>query len=452
MRIVRLLPLLTLVTLPVAADYNGGALAYSRKDFPAARGLFLDVAKLADSQAQRALASMHARGEGGTVDLVEAYAWSSLASDQGDATASKIRDAVLANLPASLKTQAEARLAEYRSKYSADAIKRSLHPIVNAAEADVFDLQVPAARLRKQGEMEYPERAKEKNEQGYVCVSFYVNVDGQPLDIRRYNTRGSSMLAGAAERSLASWQFEPESAERRVGRCVEFLIEDDRTWLSNAQVQTLQSRGRKGDARSLTEVARELAAAQHNERNRVSVQIVTEAWLNAALAGSAEAQFETASRLLRGDGCVMDKEKALRWLQLALAHGDAQAQHYVALALDNEKALNISGAQRDEWLRAAAAAGSFDAQLRLAKQQVRSGGDANLAAALVTLNQLDPEQHIHVYDWRAYALALQGNFDDAVDEAENALEVATDIGLETARRQAALEALNNEQLPLAPAH
>ena len=443
---------LLFAALPVAADYNAGVSAYARKDFPAARAAFLQVAQLADAQAQRSLSSMFARGEGGDVDLLEAYAWASLAAEQGDQTAIKIREAIVASLPASAKPQAEAKLKDYRSKYGVEAIKRELHPIVNAADASVYGLQFPAARLRRQQMLEYPERAKEKGDQGYACIGFYVGANGTPIDLRRYDTRGSSALAAAAEKSLASWQFEPEPAEHRVGYCVDFLIEDDKTWRSNEQVQQALAKTRKGDARSLADVARELGAAQRAVSGRVEPNVITEAWLQAALAGSAEAQFELASRLLRGDGCVTDRNKALRWLQLSVSQDYAPAKHYVAQHLATEKSLPYSSTQLAQWLQAAADAGEPAAVLERAKQLLRPGASQNASAALALLNKLDPEQDVHVHDWRAYGLALQGELGSALDEAEEALEFATERGLATERRQQAVNALTAEQLPPLPAH
>lgn len=445
-----LLTVLTLAALPAMADYNAGASAYSRKEFDTARSAFLEVAQLADASAQRALASMYARGEGGAVDLIEAYAWASLASEQGDATAGKIREAVVAGLPPALKTQADGKLNDYRNKYGADAVKRSLHPIVNAAEPAVFDLQVPAAKLRRQGSVEYPERAQEKNEQGYACASFLVNASGKPVDIRRYSNQGSSMLAVAAEKSLTGWEFEPETNEKRVGYCVTFLIEDDKTWRTVAQMQAGLSKVRKGDARSATDYARDLASAQHAVTGRVEVQAVTDAWLAAALAGSAEAQFELASRLLRGDGCVMDRDKAIRWLKLALAQNFPAAQHFVAVHLANEPGLNLTAQQRKDWLAAAAATGDHQAALNRAKALLKPGAEQNASEALALLAKLDGERDLHIHDWRAYALALTGEFGDALDEAEEALERATNAGLDVSTRQAAVTALENEQVPPAP--
>ncbi|MFN4292040.1 MAG: TonB family protein [Permianibacter sp.] len=447
-----LLATLALAALPALADYNAGVSAYARKDFPTARQAFLEVAKLADAGAQRALSSMYARGEGGEVDLIEAYAWSSLAAEQGDATGQKIRDAVLAGLPAAMKAQAEARLADYRAKYSADAVQRNLHPISNAAEPAVFDWQLPAARLRKQGNVEYPERAQEKGEQGYACVGFFVDSNGTPRAIRRYANKGSGALAAAAEKSLAGWQFEPEPGERQVGYCVTFLIEDDKTWRNRDQLRAEQAKVRKGDARAATEFARALASAQHNPTDRVEPGDVTDAWLQAALAGSAEAQFELASRLLRGDGCVIDREKALRWLQLALNQNYEPAQQFVALRLGTEKTLAVTPAQQQAWLQAAADAGNFEAQLLRAKQLLRPGPEQNASAALALLSKLDAERHLHVRDWRAYAHGLLGEFGDGLDEAEDALEFATEAGLATATRQAAVDALDNDQIPPLPAH
>jgi len=435
---------------PALADYNTGIGAYSRKDFPVARTAFQQVAQLGDAGGQRALATMHARGEGGTVDLIEGFAWASLATEQGDTTASKIRDTIVAGMPAGLKPQADARWQTYRGLYGVDALKRNLHASVSANDAWVFGVQVPAARLRQQQPVEYPERAKEKNEQGYTCVSFYVDSSGKPLDIRRYDSKGSGVLAGATERLLTEWRFEPEADERRVAHCIEFLIEDDKTWRSRELLQQQVAKGRKGDARSLTDLAREFSTSQHNVVNRVEAQAVTEAWQQAALAGAAEAQFELASRLLRGDGCIADRNKAMRWLQLAIAQDYPPAKQTAALLFSADKSLAMTPAQQGEWLQLAADNGNVEASLRIAKNLLRPGPGQNASVALNLLEKLDPDQHIHVLDWRAHARALLGDFDDALEDAEDALERATEMGLATEARQAAVDTLTSGSLSAVP--
>jgi uncharacterized protein len=46
----------------------------------------------------------------------------------------------------------------------------------------------------------------------------------------------------------------------------------------------------------------------------------------AAVAGHLEAQFNLAFMLLEGEGCVPDRGEAVRWLELAKAHGHEQAR------------------------------------------------------------------------------------------------------------------------------
>jgi len=443
--------ILACAALPALADYSTGIGAYSRKDFPAAKAAFQQVAQLADPGAQRALATMYARGEGGDVDLVAAYAWATLAVDQGDVAATKIRDAIAAGLPAALKPQADARLQEYRSKYSLDAVKRDLLPMISANEPSVFNAEWQPARARKQVPVPFPERAKDKNESGYSCAAFYVDGSGKAIDIRRFDNKGGP-FAATTEKGLASWEFEAELNERRVARCIEFLIEDDKTWRSPDAVKQQQTKARKGDARSQLEVARDFSAAQHAMQGRVEAQTVTEAWLQAALSGAAEAQLEIAQRLLRADGCVMERDKALRWLKLALEQNHAPAQHFAAVHFANEKTLAISPAQQLDWLRAAANTGNVEAQLQLAKKLLRNGPAQDVGTALALLKKIDNDYHIHVRDWRAYAYALGGDFDSALDDAEGALEHAKDVGLVTTARQAAVDLLSNGSASAIPAN
>lgn len=446
--------LILLAMLPIAtlADYNTGLGAYSRKNFAVAQLEFLQVARLADAGAQKALAQMYARGEGSAVDLIEAYAWASVAADQGDAAAAKIRDAIAAGLTPALKAQAETRRKSYQEKYSLEAFNRDWQPQLTDAQPLSYDLRFASAQASVIEPVKYPERAKSNGSQGAFCVSFYVNRDGVPVSIRPELADGSDLLLHAVETSVAAWQFKPDPNERRNQYCVEFLLAGDGTWLSDERLQAMLGKARSGDARSLLDVARDLAKLQHVTTDRVGPAMITKAWLAAAKAGSAEAQFELSSRLLRGDGCTANRDKALRWLWLAVEQGYEPAQRSAALALNNEPHAPITTTQKLTWLDIAAKNGDTDASLELAKQLLRTRTEQNISTALDLLSKLPPEQHIHVLDWLAYGHALSGDFSAAQDEADDALDLATDLGLAIEIRQAALTAVEAEQLPPVPAH
>ena len=66
-----------------AEDFESGLNAYQEGDFLTARENWIKSAQMGDTQAQYRLGLMLANGEGGTRDVVAAYAWLSIAARNG---------------------------------------------------------------------------------------------------------------------------------------------------------------------------------------------------------------------------------------------------------------------------------------------------------------------------------------------------------------------------------
>lgn len=437
-------------TMNVSADYLTAVNAYNNKDFAKAKSEFLLAAELGDSKAQRVLSTMYAKGEGGPLNAVDAYAWAAVAAIEDKDVAAKIRDAIGAQLPPTIKTQADKRATELTALYSREAVEARLGPVLNSNEPTVYDLQFPEAMLKTGLPVEYPKRAMDKEEQGIVCVSFYLNAEGQPVAPLAFAPWDKKpLLKSSTEKQLEGWRFQNGKANTRYAYCLDFLIEDDGTYADAATTEKALQKA-SGNRSAMVLLARELSAASVASSNRVDPRYATQAWREAALLGDAEAAYELASRLLRGDGCRRDRVKALRWMDYAARTGSSFAKGWLALYLEPADEIKLDNGKKTEYLREAASSGHPHAQLAMAIQQLKSKDPAAHSVAVSTLRGLDQSLSIAVWDWLAYGLGLLGEFDDAEDVAEDALDFARSQNLDTTQRQQAYTMLSEGKLGSAP--
>ncbi|QGX40136.1 hypothetical protein E2H98_10825 [Permianibacter aggregans] len=436
--------------MTASADYLAGLDAYNSKDFAKAKQEFLLAAELGDAKAQRVLSTMYAKGEGGPMNAIDAYAWAAVAALEDTDVAAKIRDTIGAQLPPGIKAQAEKRATELMGMYSRPGLENRMLPQLNSNEPTIYDLQYAEAMLKSGVAVDYPTRAREKGDQGVLCASFYLDADGKPIAPAAFEPWAKpSVLAGSTEKQLESWRFQAGKPGVRYAYCLDFLIEDDKTWADfNAVEKQLQSAA--GNRNALVALAKQLSAAAVSPRGRVDPKYATQAWRDAAMLGDVQAAYETGSRLLRGDGCRRDRVKGLRWMDHAARAGSADAKAYLALRLQADDELKLDPAKQQQYLSDAAASGHAEALLHQATQQLKSKDPNRWAEAVASLARLSERLSISVWDWRAYGLALIGEFEEAAELAEDALEFAQQYNLEQSHRQQAFIALQENRLPPAP--
>jgi hypothetical protein len=93
---------------------------YARGDYPAAMKLYLPLAKDGDNFAQYRVSFMYLEGQGVEADLVEAYAWASLAAQQGQSALLTYRDTVASLVPEDQRSKAVRTADYYTRKWGRD--------------------------------------------------------------------------------------------------------------------------------------------------------------------------------------------------------------------------------------------------------------------------------------------------------------------------------------------
>lgn len=111
----------------------------------------------------------------------------------------------------------------------------------------------------------------------------------------------------------------------------------------------------------------------------------TRAYLDAAIYGNVEAQYEIGRRFWTGHGAELNDEKAVKWFKMAAAQGHADAQYCLGEAYSRGYGVEENNEKAREWFlkaadqyRKAAEGGDMNAQFKLGEMYSRGlVGDKN---------------------------------------------------------------------------
>jgi len=93
---------------------------YLKQDYKKAYRIYYKLAREGDHHSQNKIAMIYANGEGKSVDLTEAYAWSVLAAQGGQEEFLKSRDDLLQQIDN--KNRARGKAQDLKEKYGNDAL------------------------------------------------------------------------------------------------------------------------------------------------------------------------------------------------------------------------------------------------------------------------------------------------------------------------------------------
>ncbi|WKE65822.1 TonB family protein [Gallaecimonas kandeliae] len=194
---------LLLAASPAFADFNDGLKAYLAKDYPKALAEFQAAAQLGHPNAQFDLGAMYFNGEGMSKNLVEAYAWFSVAADNGFAGADNAKTQVLERLTQPQR-QAALDLAHHRlAKAGHQALVQSLLPEIRIT-TDAPDAK-PVARV----DPIYPISAARKGLMGFNKVIFDINEAGGVENARVFEAVPQGLFEEATLKAIRQWRYAP---------------------------------------------------------------------------------------------------------------------------------------------------------------------------------------------------------------------------------------------------
>lgn len=422
---VLLLSALALLLSPAAwADLFTAQLAYDKGDYQRAFHDYRELAELGQPVAQFNLAIMYAKGMGISQSDIHAYAWASLAVENGQPGAKSLADKLRSQLAPGSEKIADDIAAPYRRA----ALETRLMPKIE-------DDQGTAGQCRpvKIAMPTYPLSASFGGIQGNVLAEFTVMPDGSGRNPRIVYSPVDA-FDEPARWSVLHTRFAVRATGERAIHChlLYRFAAQNQTAASYPQleafVEAAHKKAEMGDTSSEYLYGMMLAGfPQLGHRDTDALP-----WfLKAAQKGQRQAQYAVGSSLLFGRGCRCEETKAEIWLRKAAEADEPHAQ--VALA---EFALrgtpDAAGIQKAKlWLERAAASGNHDGMLYLSALLAATSAEQlrDPARALTLLDKVrkdlggDPIE----FDIRAAALAASGQFGKAVDSEKKALSTAHEL-------------------------
>lgn len=419
-----LLPWVLIVVCPPAlADLSSAQLAYQQGDFARALADYRDLAELGQPLAEYNLAVMYAKGQGTRQSELNAYAWATLAAENGEA-----RGQVLADELRPILAPGSERMAEdIRAPYTRAALDAKLMP-QNPPDGRT-DRRCWAV---KQVIPKYPTDAQQRGMSGEVYVEWTVATDGSARYPRVAYAVPPNEFESAVQWAVLRTRYpaaDPDAPSAHCGQMYLFNIQsstaDDYPRLQ-AFVQTTRAKADDGDANSQLLYGMLLGLPQLRHKPQDGLP-----WfLKAAQSGSRAAQFEVGNALMSGWGCRCDDRKGLVWLRKAAESDEPNAQVALAGYALRGNPDTASTRKAVVWLERAAAHhdpyGMLYLSALLAATPVTDLRDSKRALQLVQgANRLsdDPTP----FEIRAAAQAGSGDFTAAVKNEREAIALATKL-------------------------
>jgi len=155
-------------SLPARADLYSAEQDYKAADYPHAFQEFLALAELGQPVAQLDVAIMYRAGQGVEASDIRAYAWASLAAQNGEAKGKALADTIRPQL-----APGSERIAGWvASAYTPEALRKSLLPDLGRQGP------YPPCKMVKWYAADYPIDARRRGIDGIVLVDFTVMPDG----------------------------------------------------------------------------------------------------------------------------------------------------------------------------------------------------------------------------------------------------------------------------------
>lgn len=429
-------------SLPARADLYSALATLKKGDYPSAFQQFLSLARLGQPLAQLDVAYMYSTGQGTTQSDIHAYAWAMLASRNGEAKGLELAQQLRPTLALAPGSR---RVAGWiTADYTPQALERTLLP---RPPARAHPQPGRLARMRrclpvKFHAPQFPLREQLNGEQGRLIVAFTVLPDGTarlPHVLFEAPLPDKSDFDDLTRDSILRSRFAPRAGSAPIQCAIYYQFQQTSLFESaysglQSYLRQVRSRARAGDPMSEFVYGTMLTGLPQLHSARDSGL----AWfVKAAQAGIPAAQFETGASLLTGWGMsdlgsASDIRKGLRWLHLAAAQNDPDAEALLAQWQLRGTPELTAVRQAVLWLDQAAAQDNEFGELYLSAVLAAwpQAAIRNPARALLLERKafadgpgVDPTG----LEIRAAAYAAEGHFKRAVRSEREALAKARDL-------------------------
>jgi uncharacterized protein len=419
--------LAVLFVRPARADLVSASAAYAKGDYAKAFNDFRELAELGQPTAQLDLAVMYARGEGTRQSDIYAYAWASLAAQNG---LEKARVAA-EKLRPMLAPGSEKVAADIAAQFGNAVLDARLNPKIVESEAANLGDPHRCHPLRSYTNV-YPLEARARGIEGNVYIEFTLMPDGRSRMPRIIYSVPEGVFDSATREALLHSEFATAPAGQQPAPCTiffQFLLGGGKSSSEYPGLEGFVTKTRKsaeaGDPGSQMLYGMLLVGLPQLHKPRSEAL----PWfLKSAQSGVPIAQFQVGYSLLKGWGCDCDVNKGLDWLRRAAQSGQPAAEVTLAMYALRGNPDEERLRQAKLWLEQAAASGNRDGKLYLAALLAASVGEQarDPKRALTLVNEVfrgvddDPT----AYEIRAAAQASAGEIKDAIQSEKKALVLA----------------------------
>lgn len=311
--------LLFLQASPVLANFEKALQNYEKKEYQKAFLHFYNLAEVGHKKAQFNLGSMFLEGAGTDKDLIKAYGWIKL-SDLEDQKETNLVMEIYQQLTDEKQIEADTFYTSLKETLSEEALKTALEPIYkNTDRKSEAEIRREDPKILKSVAPLYPREASYKGVEGWVTVAYQLDGEGLPVEIQAIDSYPGDVFVRNTLKAVKRWKFQLPFGDEPYQEVYKFKLEftlSEPTHSNKRLLGEIKEKAEAGDPDA------QYRYAKFKDKVDYEPEFNPTKWLyKAARQGHLQAQFEVANRLLRGDGCEADKEKAINWL-VKSASGD----------------------------------------------------------------------------------------------------------------------------------
>ena len=438
-----LVPVQMLVATPGWAGTDEAVALYEKKDYASAFAEFTRMAEIGDHQAQFNIGAMYYHGQHVPRDLVQAYAWMSLAGQKNQGSWNQLAAQILDKLTDEQKQQAAQVRQALFEKLADDVVARQLQPEIGAGAAE-------PVRVKKRVNAVYSEQLARKHASGWVELLFTVAPDGTTRNHIVTTATHKDFIKPSLE-AVKAWQYEPLLVDGRAvevyGVEVRFNYRVYGAKFNEDKVREIvaeqRQKAERGSAADRYQFAHFLEILPSYTSLPLDNSDLNNWYYQSAQDGYGPAQFSLGKNLLYGRFCSADTVKSLRWLQNSAAAGQPDSQYLLAIEMLSGARLARNPESAVKWLQRAAQSDLKHAQLKLAWLHATSpeANWRNGALAREYLAKIDDDytDRLSLFETRAAVAAASGQFKEAVKWQERSIDEAEryDLPLDGAKAKLA---------------
>lgn len=431
------------------ATFNNALKLYEKKNYPEAFYAFKNLAYIGDKSSQFNLGVMYFRGEHVEKDVIEAYSWMHVSSEDGDEKFLRLKRLIYKNLSEKEQHAAASLSEQYIKKYGNAALAISLAPKPLSdedCEQDPTLLDITSPK--------YPREQEVVGQLGYVDIIFNISPQGYARDISVRTFTDAAFFNAAAKSAITS-RWETKAEERYLVPQPSNIFRFNFAGFKDANVKFSKFKrtakeklknAEEGDIKSQYQYAKVIDAARAMKLEvkdlDIEYRVSNEWYMRSAKSGHPLAQYELGKNILAGKGCEADRETGLKWLRAAAIAGHPYAQEDIAMSTIND---GVSDTERAMlWLRKAANSTSYSPKLFLAWELVANPSmqlrDANEALELLAVKPKYYFDDVRIFETKAAAYAQLSDFKKAIKWQAKANKKAGKLGWSIAVMQHRLSA------------